>query len=350
MNFHEERLNKTINESNFSTYRANAENENSFCLDFGWRKVKDCSILKLTGKDRNDLLNRLSASDLSQIETNDFRKVILTNEKGKLIDFFDYINFEDFSLIITSNFLSKKTKLWINKYTILEDIKIENNENTYTLYEFYGRKVYDAIKYSFDISDSSFEIANKIISTGDHIFYYYEKFEDKSLQICKALINVKLENEFLEKLKLSETLYEIKELTDNEYEALRINLLIPIPPNEINDEFNPLELNLTKYISFQKGCYIGQEVIARLDTYKKIQKKLVKFLIPNASDIIPEDKIIFYDENKNEIGRATSFYIKRNGIIGLGTIKTSYLEQEEFKIYAKASSWNNFAECEVKKQ
>jgi len=38
---------------------------------------------------------------------------------------------------------------------------------------------------------------------------------------------------------------------------------------------NPLETNLEDFIDFKKGCYIGQEVIARLQTYNKVQKKLV---------------------------------------------------------------------------
>ena len=37
---------------------------------------------------------------------------------------------------------------------------------------------------------------------------------------------------------------------------------------------------------FDKGCYIGQEVIARLDTYNKVQKKLISINIKGSSDVI----------------------------------------------------------------
>ena len=40
-------------------------------------------------------------------------------------------------------------------------------------------------------------------------------------------------------------------------------------------EFNPLEAGLKEFVSFTKGCYVGQEVVARLDTYDKVQKRLV---------------------------------------------------------------------------
>jgi folate-binding protein YgfZ len=36
---------------------------------------------------------------------------------------------------------------------------------------------------------------------------------------------------------------------------------------------NPLELGLREWIGWSKGCYIGQEVIARLDTYDKVRRR-----------------------------------------------------------------------------
>ena len=56
-----------------------------------------------------------------------------------------------------------------------------------------------------------------------------------------------------------------------EYLIFRIKNLIPKSGNEIIDSYNPLDLGLERLIDFSKGCYVGQEVIARLDTYKKVQ-------------------------------------------------------------------------------
>ena len=59
------------------------------------------------------------------------------------------------------------------------------------------------------------------------------------------------------------------------YEALRVGLGAPSYDRELSEAYNPLETGLWGSISFTKGCYIGQEVIARLDTYQKVQKHLV---------------------------------------------------------------------------
>jgi folate-binding protein YgfZ len=58
-------------------------------------------------------------------------------------------------------------------------------------------------------------------------------------------------------------------------EMVRIEQGVPVQGNELNEDANPLEAGLLDHISFNKGCYIGQEVVARLDTYDKVQRKLV---------------------------------------------------------------------------
>jgi folate-binding protein YgfZ len=64
-------------------------------------------------------------------------------------------------------------------------------------------------------------------------------------------------------------------LTPEDVDALRVEGRIPACPNEINEDHNPWEAGLQGAINLAKGCYIGQEVIARLNTYDKVRRKLV---------------------------------------------------------------------------
>ena len=57
--------------------------------------------------------------------------------------------------------------------------------------------------------------------------------------------------------------------------AVRVERGIPAFGKELTEDYNPHEANLVHHVSFSKGCYIGQEVIARLQTYKKVSKYLV---------------------------------------------------------------------------
>ena len=67
----------------------------------------------------------------------------------------------------------------------------------------------------------------------------------------------------------------LNEIKTEEFTYLNITSgLISVNEN-IYLQYNPLELNLWEYISFTKGCYLGQEIIARLDSYQKVSKILV---------------------------------------------------------------------------
>ena len=60
-----------------------------------------------------------------------------------------------------------------------------------------------------------------------------------------------------------------------------------------------MELNLIHLIDFEKGCYIGQEVIARLDTYDKVQKKLIMLNKIISADLINSSGIQLTSEDKD---------------------------------------------------
>ena len=95
-------------------------------------------------------------------------------------------------------------------------------------------------------------------------------------------------------------------------------------PTEINENYNPLEAGLKKYINFNKGCYIGQEVIARLDTYSKVKNRLV--LIKSDTEVNSE----LINENKH-IGNITPYTSSdfHNGDYKLAYIRKSFIKDSE---------------------
>ena len=58
-------------------------------------------------------------------------------------------------------------------------------------------------------------------------------------------------------------------------EAVRVEQGMPCYGREMGEDYNPHEAGLLPFISFDKGCYIGQEVVVRLNTYRKVQKRLM---------------------------------------------------------------------------
>ncbi len=57
-------------------------------------------------------------------------------------------------------------------------------------------------------------------------------------------------------------------------ERWRLQRGIPTAPAEISDEVNPFELGLAERVSLSKGCYVGQETLAKLATYDGVKQQL----------------------------------------------------------------------------
>jgi folate-binding protein YgfZ len=119
------------------------------------------------------------------------------------------------------------------------------------------------------------------------------------------------------------SVFDFKLVGEDAYEKFRIEKGIPAVPNEINDIYNPYEAGLINEVSFTKGCYIGQEVIARLETYDKVQK-ILSGVIFETQDV-PSVSLLIID-GKNEVGKITSvayspLYKKA---IGLTYLKKEY--------------------------
>lgn len=104
---------------------------------------------------------------------------------------------------------------------------------------------------------------------------------------------------------------------DRVWEQLRIQQGRPIPDYELTEDYNPLEVGLWQTISFDKGCYIGQETIARLNTYKGVKQQLwgVRLQAP-----VEPGTVVMLGEEK--VGKLTSFTETDHGPFGLAYIRT----------------------------
>lgn len=104
---------------------------------------------------------------------------------------------------------------------------------------------------------------------------------------------------------------------DRVWEQLRIEQGRPAPDFELTDDYNPLEARLSNTISYDKGCYIGQETIARLNTYKGVKQELWGVELSGA---VAPGTIITIGAEK--VGKLTSFVQTESGFFGLAYIRT----------------------------
>ena len=112
------------------------------------------------------------------------------------------------------------------------------------------------------------------------------------------------------------------QLSAEAYQAARIAAGLPGAAVELSEAYTPLEIGLKAAISSTKGCYTGQEIIARQITYDKVTRRMVGLKLDGPAEV---GQAIWLDE-KN-IGEITSVAQSLAlGWIGLAVIKRPFFE------------------------
>jgi aminomethyltransferase len=63
------------------------------------------------------------------------------------------------------------------------------------------------------------------------------------------------------------------------FESVRVAAGAPRFPNELNEDYIPLEAGVWDAVSFRKGCYVGQEIIARMESRGQTARRLVQLSV-----------------------------------------------------------------------
>ncbi len=271
----------------------------------GLRVSSSMVVIHMTGKDVLDFLHRVSTNNVKDLRAFEKRNTIFLNEKGKFIDRTTLINLENEFFLIGNGDQDKRLFSWVNKFIITEDIHTKDVSGNYHIIDFIGPQAesFLTLLLGKEINAVDSEKVKKFDVDG-FTFYFFMNPENNGVRIYKALINSEKTAALIEYLFSIKSVFDLHVVGDDAYDAFRIENGIPAFPNEINDETNPHEVNLIHEVSFKKGCYIGQEIIARLNTYDKVQKKLVAVTLTNS--IVSVEPLPLFDQDKNESGKITT--------------------------------------------
>lgn len=105
------------------------------------------------------------------------------------------------------------------------------------------------------------------------------------------------------------------------WELIRIEEGIPEFGRDYSEDTNVWEARLDRSVSMQKGCYLGQEIVARLYNYGKVQRYLVGIRADGTEPIAPGTPVQL---EGTEIGKVTSAHPDlAGGTAGLAMVKAS---------------------------
>ena len=226
--------------------------------------------LRITGADALDLLNRLSTNKLESLPPGQGLPTVLTSPKGRVVDLLLVGAQQDHLLCLTSPSRQQAVADWIDFYTFGEEIFLQDLTPATSQFTVAGPSAASVLSSvgilaqelaRYNLQNAEIEgspvVVWRTLSAGVESFEVIVS-QELGVGVWRALMGAGAAPAGREA-----------------WEAFRIANGAPAYGTEHGDETNPLESRLRGAISFSKGCYTGQEVVARLDTYQKVQRQLM---------------------------------------------------------------------------
>src|SRR6266480_1775365 len=247
--------------------------DNAIFLDLSER-----AKFRITGTDRLRFLNGQITNDLRKASETSAIEACILNAKGKTdAHIFVSTSKESFWVDAAAD-LRETLKVRLERYVIADDVQIEDVTDQFLLFHLLSKQP-PALE------------SGRIVSV--------HRFAEPGWDIW---VEVAQHGALLQELSLRWTLRD-----SDAAEVMRIEQGIPRWGREVTAEIIPIEANLEqRTIDYQKGCYIGQEVISRIKMSGQTNKRLCGLISVDDIPLQPGMKLAAPSTAGKEVGWITS--------------------------------------------
>lgn len=272
--------------------------------------------VEVTGPDRARFLHNLTTNDVKRLAVGVGVEAFVTSPQGKTLGHVTILAAEDRLLVRADAPLFPDVLAHLRKYGLFDDVAIEDvSAATFELHlagpeaEAMAQGRWEHLPPPGDLThraDGSLRLVRETILGAPGLTLIGPAGEAES--VAKALLDA-----------------GSVALDAASAEALRIEAGTPLFGRDVTPENLPQEVGRdARAINFVKGCYLGQETVARLDALGHVNK-ILRVLRLNGTEVVPPDGATIEGDGK-PVGRVTSaaFSPGANAPVALGYVRTSH--------------------------
>ncbi|MCB1124408.1 MAG: hypothetical protein KJT03_22845, partial [Verrucomicrobiae bacterium] len=264
----------------------------------GYLAYRPSAWIAVDGEDSFDFLQSQFSNDLGGVAIGEGKYGLWLDQKGRVQGDSYVLRTDDERFILFSPITEENTIVEkLEKHIIADDVELEGQ----------GDRV-----SAFCILGSGMEVLNRqgwpkacpgSFNFEGHAVYLLPGRRGKSLAV-EIIVPVQLNDFFEETLQKSAP--DIGELTVNEMEAYRILSRTPAVPLDIGPGELPQEGGLEKEaVSFDKGCYLGQEVMSRLHSIGQARRSLRLVRYENPVEM---GQVIYHEGKKAGFAKSSTVF------------------------------------------
>src|SRR5712692_4415970 len=275
----------------------------------------------VSGSEAVMFLNGLVTNDMKTLAVNSWMPAVFPNVQGRLLAAVRVIHRDDGFLIDTEGATHDTVLKLIGRFTMAGDFRLADLTQDTALLSIQGAKASEIMAAIFGetLAIPGRDAVASVDRQGEQIAVIRATHtaEDGFDLFVNATEGESLRDSFIKA--------GAQPIDDVTLETLRIEAGIARYGIDMDETNVVTETNLDDSVSFTKGCYIGQEIIARIKYRGHVAKKLTGLIFEGEVSLESGAKIFSVDDK--EIGRVTSVALspRLNRTIALGYVKYDYL-------------------------
>jgi len=235
----------------------------------------DAGLLRLTDDDRADFLHRMTTNEINHLAEDQAVVTVLTSPTARILQVFTVLARTDaLWLLPAPGETAALNRHLRGQIFFMDKVTVTDLSETYRRLRVVGTEATSALSAAdFAIATLDDDTATEITVVHGSTSFVVTVLKQFSYELPGY--------EFIVPERDMDALQEvlrganIDAIDETAYEIRRIELGRPAAGHELTEAYNPLEAGIGWACADDKGCYTGQEIIARQITYDKITKTLV---------------------------------------------------------------------------
>ena len=284
----------------------------------------DTSVIEVRGADRISFLHRMLSNDIKKLSPNQGTYACLLNAQAKVLADINLIAFKDFLWMLTGTALKEKIISLFHQTIIADQVELTDRSAALKLISIHGPKSKNLIAAL---------TKNRVVP--EHLFDHRElSIEEVPVTLFRLnmigeigfglLMPMEKTNVIEAKIIENSEEFGLVSIHRSSFETLRIEAGIPLYGVDFDDSYLLPEVGLNHAVSYTKGCFPGQEILARLDSRGQVAKKLTGFELKGEKIPAKGAKIVVAGKEAGLITSA-AFSPTLKKAIALGYLKTEAL-------------------------
>ena len=251
--------------------------------------------LYMRGADHLDFLHRMTSNDLHNLQIGHGLEAVFIEHRARILDLATCYRGPDTTALILSPDSRAAIPDWLDRFIFAEALKLADPTDETAMFELIGPQAAQLVTHTLNADLAKLQ-DHQLLDPQVADDLWLARTAGPGLRAFGPPATV----EALWQRLAGAGAHPIGATT---WEILRVEQGLPLLGRELTQDYNPWEAGLGRAIHLDKGCYIGQEVIARLDTYDKVKQHLVGLRLSAAE--LPTTGQPLRD-GAREVGRITS--------------------------------------------